>query len=130
MKEVGPMNKMKIRKSSAKRMLTTLKKRTPLSNPNTTEVVAANVMQMMSVICVFVVFSIPNRYSKPEPICCTPIPKVVARPKSVAITASTSIRCPQKPLTLFPISGRNKELIVSGYPLLKVKNAKANPMIT
>lgn len=102
----------------------------PLPTPESTENKTKQVITEMITMSMNKDEVISPALSSPALICNTPSPSEVATPKIVPTRATTSMRLPRPPRTLFPNRGSSVQRIDTGRPRRWMAYASAKPMTT
>ena len=112
---VGPITKSAISKKVAPSILISDKRRTPRSTPDMADKAAAATTATIITVCTSLLVSMPNTWLKPALACNTPIPRLVAMPKSVHTTPKISTLWPSQPsVRRLPNTGTKAERRASG----------------
>ncbi|MNZ83483.1 hypothetical protein D3C78_1022130 [compost metagenome] len=113
---VSPPSSTKISKPLNSMMFRLDRRRMPFSTPDTAATVATPAMTRITTSRLVWLWSMPNRYSRPEDTCSEPIPRLVTRPSRVTNMPKMSTALPAAPLTQrSPTSGYSAERSASGW---------------
>ncbi|MNT48959.1 hypothetical protein D3C72_1857750 [compost metagenome] len=80
---MSPASRTKISKPLNSMMFRFDRRRMPFSTPETAATVATVAMTRITISRLVLLWSMPNRYSRPEATCIEPIPRLVTSPSNV-----------------------------------------------